>query len=230
MSRETRQTELLFHRRGGWRKGAGRKPKVPGRPGVSHRRRMRFSSARAFHITVRMCSEVANLRGYRMFPVVRRVFCRTAQGRRFRIVHYSVQGNHIHFIIEASDRAALTAGMRRVGIQLALQINRAMGRKKGRVLADRYHQEYLQTPTQVRNAVSYVLCNARRHAWKSSGRVLAAGWLDPYSSSAWFDGWSGRAPPRWPKQGDPVAAPKTWLVRRRWRTLGLISINSVPGR
>jgi hypothetical protein len=77
-------------------------------------------------------------------------------------VHYSVQGNHLHLLVEAEDRRALSRGMKGLGVRIARGLNRVMGRR-GAVLDDRYHGHVLKTPTEVRHARQYLLQNARRH-------------------------------------------------------------------
>jgi hypothetical protein len=74
--------------------------------------------------------------------------------------------------------------MKAVGARLARAVNRIFDRS-GPVLADRYHMRVLKTPREVRNALRYVMLNARRHARKLIGAVR----LDPASSARWFDGW-----------------------------------------
>jgi putative transposase len=80
-----------------------------------------------------------------------------------RIVHMSIQGNHVHLIVEAIDEKALAAGVQRFEIILAKAINRVLERK-GKVVAFRYHRVDITTPRQMRNALSYVLNNWRRIA------------------------------------------------------------------
>ncbi len=142
----------------------------------------------------------------------RRATDRLAAG--FRVVHYSLQDDHIHLIVEASDRAALSAGMRRLVIRLAKRIDVvARGGRRGKVWADRYHRQDLTSPRQVRNALVYVLQNGHKH-----GRVLP-GALDTYSSAETFAGWSDRVPrPRAPD--DVSTKPSSWLLRVGWLRAG----------
>lgn len=128
--------------------------------------------------------------------------------------------------------------MMAIGSRLALAVNRVMGRKKGRVVADRYHARLLRTPREVRNALRYVLLNARKHAAVTAERVRRARdiVLDPASSARWFDGWKlarGRVPGarehRDPHEHRPVARAKTWLLNVGWRRHGLLDPAEVPG-
>ncbi len=180
------------------------------------------------HVTLRMDKSFRNLRTRRLYAVLYRVFCHTCDQGKFRIVEYSVQGNHLHLVVEASDRAAMSKGMQRVGIRIALQLNKAMGRKSGRALGDRYHEQHLESPRQVRNALAYVLNNFRKHHWQNERRRCEPDWIDPYSSAAWFDGWKGLQPlPRPPDT--PVAPARTWLLRRGWRKHGLLPCDYFVG-
>jgi hypothetical protein len=62
------------------------------------------------------------------------------QGRPgFRIVHFSIQPNLLHLIVEGAGRRTLGLGLRATAIRIARAVNGALGRRRGRVLADRYH-------------------------------------------------------------------------------------------
>jgi len=76
--------------------------------------------------------------------------------------------------------------------------------------ADRYHLHVLRTPREVRNALAYVLLNARRHLAKR-GLRLAHAIIDPASSGRWFDGW--RSGPVTAHDPPAVSQPRTWLLR-----------------
>jgi hypothetical protein len=141
----------------------------------------------------------------------------------FRVVHYSVQHDHLHLILEATDRAALLGGLRGLAIRTARVINRAAERR-GRVWGDRYHVRELRTPREVRAALVYVLQN-----WKRT--VRGAQNLDPCATGYWFDGWRGSRP-RWslPPEGEapPVRTARTWLLTIGWRRHRLIAFDERP--
>jgi REP element-mobilizing transposase RayT len=143
------------------RAGAGRRPKGA-RPGVSHDAREPLNARFPVHVTVRVMPHVFNLRSRRSFRVLRRAF--SAGGERFgmRLCEFSVQGNHLHFLVEAEGRRALSRGMQGLGIRIAKGLNRVMS-KRGQVLGDRYHARILRTPLDVRRALRYVRTNHDIH-------------------------------------------------------------------
>jgi REP element-mobilizing transposase RayT len=172
--------------------------------------------------------DVPSLRTVRLVRELERSFADACDRGDFRLVHYSLQGNHVHLLVESAHRPALARGMKAVGARLARAVNRVFERS-GPVLADRYHMRVLKTPREVRNALRYVLLNARRHARKLVGRVL----LDPASSARWFDGWRQDGTPTTKEDGEtstrPVARARTWLLMTGWRRHGLLDPADVPG-
>jgi hypothetical protein len=176
--------------------------------------------------------------------VVRLALSRASRqaAERFRVVHFSVQRDHVHLIVEAANKRALSSGMRSVAIRIARYVNDVLSRR-GRLWAERWHGRALRSPREVRHALVYVLANFRKHAT----RPLRVG-IDPFSSAAWFDGWRGFRPssgagppiaeggPRRPSTGsssvhaiDPRDfAPGTWLATVGWRRHGLIGLTERP--
>jgi REP element-mobilizing transposase RayT len=122
-----------------------------------------------------------------------------ARGRfGLRIIEFSIQGNHLHLIVEADDDEALSRGMQGLCIRVAKALNGMMGRS-GPVFADHYHSRLLRTPTELVRAIAYVLDNHRRH--------FGEGGVDRFSSAA-LDV-EGR--------GALLSRPVGWLLRSGWR-------------
>jgi REP element-mobilizing transposase RayT len=189
-----------------------------------------------------------SLRAHTLFGRVRRAL---AQGRErfgFRLVQFSVQRDHLHLIVEASDRRALARGVQGLSIRVARAANGELGRK-GRVFADRYHARALTTPRAVRFALRYVLLNIRKHEARQGAQAVPPGFVDPCSSAAWFEGWVrppelafGTAQSRSAfaqSRADfvrggltpsaPVVAARTWLLRVGYRRAGPFDPDAVPG-
>lgn len=204
---------------GGARRGAGR-PTNKGTAGVSHLERPLLASRFPAHVTIRVREKIPNLRRLDPYRVIQRSFQRGCDRFGFRLVHYSVQTNHLHLLAEAKDAVALTRGMQGLQIRTAKALNRLWDRT-GSVFDDRYHARILKTPREVRHALGYVLRNAKKH-----GHVFHGG-PDPFSSGRWFDGWLDW-PGELPTSHSPVVAPHTWLLRKGWRRFGRIRLSESP--
>src|SRR5262245_31114604 len=157
----TRQQAFVFRTWGGARKGAGRRPHGD-RALASHLRRPALAPRFPVHVTWRMRPGVWNLRARRCLRVLEDAFWASVKPT-FRVVHYSVMGNHIHLMVEAADAGSLARGMQGLGIRIAKRLNVVMGRGRGRVVSDRYHARILRSPTETKRVRLYLLNNARNH-------------------------------------------------------------------
>jgi REP element-mobilizing transposase RayT len=145
---------------------------------------------------------------------------RDTQREGFRIVHFSVQADHVHMIVEADDAGLLSQGMRSFAIRVARRVNREIfGRRRGKIWADRYHRHDLARPSAVRNALVYVLGNHLKHG------EVDVGLIDPLSSGPGFKGWMRALPPL--PDPTPTVPATTWLLDEGWTTVGLGYLN--PG-
>ncbi len=180
-------------------------------------------------VTLKMKQRVWNLRTKRAFARLLPAFLAVCERFGMRLVHYSVQGDHIHLIVEAEHRHALARGMQSLCVRIARALNEMM-RTTGGVFADRYHHRVLTTARQVRAALAYVLGNGRRH----DHAPRQTGWLDPFSSALAFDGWRGGLDARQSALAranpPPVIRPRTWLLAVGWkRAGGLLDPEHRPG-
>ena len=203
---------------GGARPGSGRKPNGE-KAGVSHRVRTALDGRFPVHVTIRVRAGVPNLR--RMDPrrVMLQAFRRGRERFGFRLVHYSIQTNHVHLLVEAENSVALARGMQGLGVRMARALNRLWDRE-GSVFDDRYHERILGTPREVRDALVYVLQNARKHGHRFRGGP------DPFSSGRWFDGWRDF---EGTDSGERSVTPaRTWLLRKGWRRFGRIRLGESP--
>jgi REP element-mobilizing transposase RayT len=161
-----------------------------------------------------------SLRGLREFAILRAAMVAGCERVGFRLVHFSVQSNHVHLLVEGGCRTSLSRGLQGLAVRMARGLNR-LWKRMGSVFADRYHDRILRSPTEVWNALRYVLCNARKHgAWASRSRP------DPMSSAPWFEGWSDALPE--PAESAPTPRARTWLLGEGWRRIGLISLAASP--
>jgi putative transposase len=190
---------------------------------VPHSRRPMHSARIPVHLTMRLCRGLPSLREQVLSLLITQAY-RDARRPGFRVIHHSIQTNHLHMLVESSDRTALSRGAAGLATRIARRLNRLLGRR-GKVFADRFHLRALRTPREVRRAIVYVLLNVRKHGGCSAG-------IDPRSSGAAFDGWRD-APTRGPPPSEfrdraGVQTPTTWLLSRGWQHHGLISLTEQP--
>ncbi len=181
-----------------------------------------------------MRAGIPTLRAARFVAEFRRSLREISDRTDFRVVHYSIQANHVHLVVESAGKEALGRGMKAVSARVARAIQRVF-RRAGPVMYGRYHLHVLRTPREIRSALAYVLLNARKH-WRERHGASPPVQLDAASSGRWFDGWrelppSSEAMPGLLEASDSpeVARPRTWLLGHGWRRHGLIDPAEVPG-
>jgi hypothetical protein len=179
-------------------------------------------------ITIRVRSDVPDLRQPEPWRRIVGCFQRFRGNPHLSFVHYSAQSDHLHSIAETEGTQALSRGMQTFSGMLGKTINRCF-RRRGPVFAGRYHAHELKTPTEIRNAIEYVLLNRRKHA-ADAGCTMPAGWVDDCSTAVTFDGW--RRIVVVPQRGDDfgTSPPRTWLLREGWRFAGPLDLETIPGR
>ncbi|CAN5704139.1 hypothetical protein BH09MYX1_BH09MYX1_16700 [soil metagenome] len=236
---------------GGARAGAGRKRmKEAERKVVPHRARPVHRARHPLHVTLRARAGLPSFREQaihsEMVDAIAGASRSPAVGSAFRVIHFSVQSNHVHLVVEANDKSALSRGMLGLNVRLARAVNRVLG-ARGRVWRERYHGRALETPREVRNALVYVLMNVKKHSPRFVG-------IDYCSSAIWFDGFAGSphgpAPPgtaatpvvaanlvsasrnatveKLVAESRPVVEARTWLASTGWRKRGLLRIDERP--
>jgi len=185
-----------------------------------------------------MRSKLRSLRTQFVFPTLRKALAEATRSREdFRITQFSVQGDHVHLLVEADSKQALSRGMQGLAIRIARRVNRLISRS-GKLWADRFFSRALTSPRAVRNALAYVLNNFKKH------RASGAARIDPYSSAPYFDGFRelrGKSPANLPRslrlpltprgvspplfaEDVPVFEARTWLAAAGWRKAGLIAL------
>jgi hypothetical protein len=229
------QQELTFKTHGGKRDNAGRPP-AGERSSEPHKKRPDLKPGSVLLITLRATEGAGNLRRSDAYHAIRFGMYSVIEREKFRITHISIQRTHVHLIVEADSKAALADGLRGFQISAAKRLNATIlvegKRRRGAVFGDRYHQRLLASPTQVRNAIAYVVNNWRRHR---EDRRQPNRKVDPYSSGVTFHGWRERENEwllyRFPDGYQPlsISLPRTWLLRVGWMKAGGISVYDVPG-
>src|SRR5687767_9953617 len=213
------QLGLPLRERNGWggrRKGAGRKPKGA-RSLVSRKARPKLNGRDPVHATLRVLPGIPSLRV--LNSCVRRALIAGASQPGFQLVHFSIQGNHLHLIVEANDTRALSRGMQCLAMRIARAVNEAMSRKRGKVFSDRYHHHVLSSPSEARAAISYLIDNFRKHM-AEAGRWLGQGFIDPHSTARSFAG----------LEESPLPTPRSFFLSRGWSLAGPIQVGRIQVR
>ena len=217
----------------------GRPPKGK-RSSERHEVRAAFKASEPVHVVLRVENAVRPLRRRAMYRALRGATLVVASREDFRIVHISIQGTHVHLLVEATGKTALARGMQAFQISAAKRMNAVLTevdpethevkRRAGKVFSDRYHAEVISNRRQARHALAYVLNNWRKHREDSD-----VSWkVDPYSSGTSFRGWTAFADPSFaftaPAAYEPVIVwePRTWLLREGWMMYGRIDFYEVP--
>lgn len=151
MKNKQLRLDLYKGKHGGRRPGAGRK-RIHSK-GVAHRIREKVTPRTPVHINFKFRTTVRNKQNLKLLKKA----LINARSHGLKILHFSLQSNHVHLIIEATDNLLLTKGMR------SLTVTFAKGLKRGKVQVERYHLHVLKTVRETKNAILYVLFNKQKH-------------------------------------------------------------------
>ncbi len=178
------------------------------------------------HVVLRVADDVPSLRRPQAVTWIRRCI-QLAHRPDFRVCEFSVQDNHLHFIVEADDQKVLSRAMQGLKIRLARRLN-ALFDRRSTFFTDRYHAQPLTSPQAVRHFLWVVLCNLRKHA-AAHGETFPRNWVDPYSSAPTFEGWASAvfSDEDATKPG-VTRKPEFAVLRSGWKRHGLLDPNAVP--
>ena len=118
---------MPFRQNGGRRAGAGRKPagwKNGEKAGVSHGPRALLAARFPAHVTLKLQRGLPRLRSRREYGVLRAAFAAGNDRFGFRLTHYAVLNDHLHLLVEARDRRALSRGLQGLLIRIAKALNK----------------------------------------------------------------------------------------------------------
>jgi putative transposase len=214
---------------GGRRAGAGRKRKpAKDRTFVPHHARPVHKKRHPTHVTLRARKGLPSFRSERVHALLRRILENQTRRRYrddFQVVQYSIQSNHLHLIVESTDKRSMRSGVSGLVIAFAKRLNACLRRLTGKVWGHRYHARDLTTPSEVRSALVYLLQNYKKHGYTTYGPVV-----DPLSSALYFDGWTQPVATDADASPLPRRPPRTWLLGGGWTRArgGLLSPTERP--
>lgn len=147
------------NKRGGKRKGAGRPKQKAGMQ--LHSPRPKFPGKYPLHVNMKIINGLPNLRTKKRFQLIKRAILKSRK-KGLNIIHFCIQKNHIHLLLEVSNKQKLGRGMQSFCTSLAKSINNSI-KRNGQVFIDRYHLHILKTPLEVKNALRYIFINREKH-------------------------------------------------------------------
>jgi len=148
-----RQTTLINYKK------AGRKPKTDA--GIRHTARPELERPSSLHLTVKIEKEKANLKNKFILKILKKAIL---NARRFnlKIIHYSLEFDHVHLLIEAENNIILGKGMQSFGVTFSKAINRHRN-VSGQVYKHRYHFRKITSAKQLKNVMNYIFKNGVKH-------------------------------------------------------------------
>lgn len=163
--RKNSQTTLLNF------KGAGR-PKIHD-AGIRHTKRPILTKPASLHLTVKIKKNKADIKNKSVLIILKRAII-NARKQGLRIIHYTLEFDHVHLLIEADNNLVLGKGMKAFGVTFSKAINR-MRKLKGEVYKHRYHFRRLSSSRELKNVLNYIFNNGLKHG--SSKHII-----NPYNS------------------------------------------------
>jgi REP element-mobilizing transposase RayT len=225
------QTSLPLGKTPKQKRGRGRPRKYKGYA-TRYGDRMKFSRRTPLHITLKVDQAFKSLRRRDEYRAVRAAMVKMLGRDDFRIIHLSLEGDHLHLVVEATSHQALAAGMKSFESSAAQRLNRCIGRR-GRVFMTNYFARVITSPTQALHVMRYVLCNWRKH--KQDRRYECANWqVDYFSTAPSFTGWTRPPDPDcshdlgWEYEPMPASEPAHFFLYEGWRRVGTIRFDTVP--
>lgn len=152
--------------------------KKAGRPaihdkGIRHTVRPRIHKTTMLHLTIKVRENKADIKNKRILKLLHHAIKR-ARLQRLKVLHYTLEYNHVHLLVEATNNQILHKGMQAFGITFSKWINR-LKLRKGTVYKHRYHFHALRSTRERKNALNYIFTNGVKH-----GRTRSR--IDPYNS------------------------------------------------
>jgi hypothetical protein len=153
-------------------------PKRAGRPAkhdrnTRHIRRDRIHKLTSLHITIKVRQNKADIKSKRILKALHHAIMR-GRLKGMKVIHYTLEYNHVHLLVEAHCHKIMHKGMQAFGISIAKAINK-IKITKGTVYKHRYHLRKINSPRELKNVLHYIFHNGIHHK-----RAFSI--LDPYNS------------------------------------------------
>ena len=143
------------------------------------------------HVTLKVREGIPSLRTVPLVHDLERSFAASCERNDFRLIHYSIQGNHAHLIVEADNEARCSCSLAALKVRIAASPTSSSCESRARALGPA--------------------------ARPDRSRVLSESIPPP--PARWFDGWVGlvgEARPAPAPRGDASKLASIGRMERRW--------------
>ncbi len=140
-------------------KGAGR-PALND-PGIRHTKRPLLKKPTSLHLTVKIKKNKAEIKNKSVLAILKRSIL-NARRQGLRVIHYSLEYDHVHLLIEADNNHILGKGMQAFGVTFSKAINR-LKKLTGEVYKHRYHFRRISSSKELKNVMNYIFTNGVKH-------------------------------------------------------------------
>lgn len=140
-------------------KGAGR-PAIHD-IGIRHLARPHLKKPSSLHLTIKIKKIKADIKNKSILSILKRAIL-NARKKGLRVLHYSLEYDHVHLLIEAENNTILGKGMQAFGVTLSKAINRVR-KLKGGVYKHRYHFRQISSARELKNVMNYIFSNGMKH-------------------------------------------------------------------
>lgn len=152
-------------------KGAGRPAKHDA--GIRHTSKPLIKNPTSLHLTIKVKAIKADIKNKIILHMLKRAIL-NARRQGLKVIHFSLEYDHIHLLIEADNNQTLGKGMKAFGVTIAKKINKFRG-LMGAVYKHRYHFRRIESSKQLKNVMKYIFSNGVKHG-------TAKSLISPYNS------------------------------------------------
>jgi REP element-mobilizing transposase RayT len=118
------------------------------------------------HLTIKVEKRKAGLKNKSILKVLKRAILK-GRSSGLRIIHFTLEYDHVHLLVESDCKIKLGRGMMRFGVTLAKGINKFQ-KGSGQVYKHRYHQRFINSGRDLKNVLNYIFKNGLKHKTAST--------------------------------------------------------------
>ncbi|MBC7714103.1 MAG: transposase [Rhizobacter sp.] len=148
-------------------KGAGR-PAIHD-AGIRHTSRPELHRPCSLHLTVKIKKIKADIKNKTILHFLKRAILNSRK-QGLKVIHFSLEYDHVHLLIEADNNIVLGKGMKSFGVTLSKAINKVKNQKGG-VYKHRYHFRQISSARQLKNVMKYIFLNGVKH--KTANNIVS---------------------------------------------------------